>query len=803
LRVISAAPPGARRPGSRAADSLVRGALLLCLAGFASAAAAVADHAPQESLLEVRVNGQAMPPTLVLTRADGSVWVRRSQLAGWRIATRTPNRADLDAEAFVSLDALEGTVYAIDRASQLLLIDTAPTALEATVIGHALLPAAEPGAAPLGAIFNYDLTLQSADRRTLGGGLFEAVVFGRLGSVATTAMARTAPERSLLRLETTWTIDRPDQKASWRLGDSISHAGSWSEPLRFAGIQYATNFAMQPGFNSLAAPALAGVAALPSTVDLYINDALRMRSEVPAGPFDIAQWPVITGAGQARLVVRDVLGREQILTTPFYASSQLLRPGLRDFSFELGAARARYGNASNDYGPLLAVATERRGFNQVLTGELHAEVSRARQAVGLGAVWLWPSAGVFSAAVAGSRSTEGNASSERKGYGLGGLLSVGFQRQAERISFGAEWVSRSDGFSSLGRSTSPANDASPAGLSLAEPRQQARAYASYASRQHGSLGLDYAQRTFADRPTDALLSGSYGIGLGKGYLSVALLRDLRARQTFASLTYSQPLGRDVNGSVGLTSQVGGPPVSRWQAQRSLPMGDGYGYRVAATSGHSPRVEGGLQLQNSQGGIALDLSQSARGTAWRVGAAGGLALLGGDVFASRTLSDSFSVVDAGGFAGVRIYADNQLVGRTGADGTAIVPRLLAYQATPVRLEQADLPLNASVGALDLVAQPSYRSGVSLRFVVRQWRGALLTALLEDGSPVPAGAVARLAGVDLDQPVANDGALYLTGLATTNQVVLRWGTRQCLMAIDFAETADPLPQLGSFLCRESRG
>lgn len=692
-------------------------------------------------------------------------------------------------------------VYAIDRPNQRLLIDTAPSSLESTVLGPGQLQAVEPAAAPLGGFFNYDLTLQSVDRRTLGGGLFEAVVFGRLGSFGNTAVARTAPGRTLLRLDSTWTIDWPSEKASWRVGDSISRAGSWSQPLRFGGVQYATNFSVQPGFNSLASPALAGVAALPSTIDLYINDTLRMRSEVPAGPFDMPQLPIVTGAGQAQLVVRDLLGRQQTLTTSFYASSQLLQIGLRDFSYEVGAVRERYGSASSDYGPLLAVVTERRGVSNVLTGELHAELSRTQQALGLGAVWLWLAAGVLTAAVAGSHRTSSTLASDPNG--LGSLLSVGFQRQAERMSFGAEWVSKSAGFSSLGQSTTSNIDASNTVAALAEPRQQARAHASYASRYNGSLGLDYAHRTFLDRPSAGVLSGSYGIGLGKGYLSVALLRDLRASQTLASISFGLPLGRDVNGSVSVTSQGSGPPVARWQAQRSLPVGDGYGYRVAATSGQTPRVEGGLQLQNSHGVIALDLAQSAGATAWRVGSAGGLAMIGPEIFASRTISDSFSVVDAGGFADVRIYADNQLVGRTGADGMAIVPRLLAYQPTAVRIEQADLPLHASVGALDMVATPWFRSGTSLRFPVKRARSALLTALLEDGSPVPAGAMARFTGGEIDQSVASQSELFLTGLAANKQVVLRRNARQCVMTVDFPEAPDPLPQLGSFVCRELRG
>ena len=63
---------------------------------------------------------------------------------------------------------------------------------------------------------------------------------------------------------------------------------------------------------------MSGEAVLPSTVDLYVDNELRMRREVPSGPFSIQDLPVMTGQGDARLVVRDILGREQVITQPFY-----------------------------------------------------------------------------------------------------------------------------------------------------------------------------------------------------------------------------------------------------------------------------------------------------------------------------------------------------------------------------------------------------------------------------------------------------------------------------------------------------
>ena len=144
------------------------------------------------------------------------------------------------------------------------------------------------------------------------------------------------------------------QLASLRLGDSISGASSWGGAVRFGGAQWATNFSLQPGFVTFPLPGISGEAALPSTVDLYVDSALRMRRQVPSGPFSIQDLPVPSGRGDARLVVRDILGREQIITQPFDTNSRLLKQGLHDYSYELGFVRRDFGIDSNNYGRPMA-----------------------------------------------------------------------------------------------------------------------------------------------------------------------------------------------------------------------------------------------------------------------------------------------------------------------------------------------------------------------------------------------------------------------------------------------------------------
>src|SRR5262249_2593301 len=150
-------------------------------------------------------------------------------------------------------------------------------------------------------------------------------------------------------LETRWTFDRPQQRLRARVGDSIA-TGAGAQPFRFGGFQIGNDFALAPSMITYPTPALVGSALAPSTVELYVNGILNARENVQAGPFEIDNAALLAGAGEARMVITDVLGRQQIISRPFFVTSVLLRPGLADWQISAGAERQGYGQDSDGYG---------------------------------------------------------------------------------------------------------------------------------------------------------------------------------------------------------------------------------------------------------------------------------------------------------------------------------------------------------------------------------------------------------------------------------------------------------------------
>jgi len=736
----------------------------------------------EEVLLEVSIN-QIRKDTFLLLRSSGYLYAGAQDLRRWRV--RLPNTTPLtfDGEDFYALDALEGVTYRLDESTQTLAVKVPPGLFDATTLLGKKTDFSAPSPASPGGFLNYDVFISHSTGEANTSGVLELGGFGSWGTSQTRILAsdRTG-SASAIRLETTWTRDQPTQLASLRFGDSISGASGWGGAVRFGGVQWATNFSVQPDFVTFPLPGISGEAALPSTVELYVDNALRMRHQVPSGPFNIDDLPVPNGQGDARLVVRDILGREQIITQPFDTSSRLLKQGLHDYSYEVGFARRNFGTDSNNYGRPLAVGSHRLGLTEQFTGELHGEFLGNQQTMGLGGVMLLPAVGVLSGSFAASHSDKG----------VGGLVGLGFRRQNRSFSFGVNTQIASQRFVKLGMQSEE----------LA-PKHISQAFVGLATTDYGSFSARFTQQAFRDKEDNVIVSGSFATQIGNlGSLSMSVMKFLSGdAQTVFSLNFSMLLGNRTSANIS-TSARPGREQAQVQVGRNVPAGSGMGYRLVAGLGDSDVRQAELKLQNQIGTYNFGVAQANGQRAFRGSANGGIALLGGRAFLSRRITDSFAVVQVPNYSGVGIYADNQLVGRTDTYGTALLPRLRAYQMNTVRIEQADLPLDAQIDAMQLDAVPYFRSGLLLKFPIKRSRGALLTVVLENGEPLPAGAVAEIIR-DSDEedevfPAGMGGELYLTGLAASNRLRVNWLEQSCEFILTFPESTEPLPYLGTYTC-----
>ncbi len=739
----------------------------------------------QERLLLVDINQQQLDQTvLVLEDQAGMLYLWREDLLRWRFRLPGDERATLhQGEKYFALATLSDIAHVYDRQQLTLVMTVGADAFTETtrLSGSEEIP--QPTKSRPGAFLNYDLSASQAPGANQRAGQFELGYFNRLG-VGTSNLLATDLEGHVraTRLDSTWTMDFPEKRQTLRLGDAVNVTGSWGRAVLFGGIQFGSNFGTQPGFLSFPPQSLAGQAVLPSTVDVFIGNALVSSQSVPPGPFAIRNLPVITGAGEVQLVVRDLLGREQVIVQPFYGSQALLKKGLASFSAELGFVRKNFGIASNDYGSWLGTGTYRRGLSDRFTGEIHAESMRQQATAGIGGDYLLPRFGTFKAYIAGSQNS----------LGRGHLASFGLERQTQTWSFGTQlqWASR--GFSQVGLPTSQMAPARVSSLNL-----------SHAAPSAGAISVAYIWQHNRDRPDSRIATLSYNRSLGKKLsLGISAIRNLvgdTSTMAFVMLN----IAFDNATSLSFNSQLshGGNGDNRQEfsttLQRNLPGGEGYGYRVQARSDSSAEVA--YALQTNAGTYSLDLAHGRDSSATRLGATGGVVMLGGEVFLSRRIDQSFAVVRIPDYPNVGILADNQAAGRTNAKGSALIPRLRAYDRNLISVDQQDLPLDAEIKALRLIAVPYFRSGVELTFPINHARGATFSVRLEDGQWLPAGAAIQEVGKEASYSVGYAGEVYMPGLGPLTRLRATWGKYHCEFQLTFTPSADPLPDLGSFICK----
>lgn len=744
--------------------------------------------------LAVAVNGQ-LTGTTALVRYDHAdeLWVSEDELKAWRLTIPSDSDTSIPGATLYPLSAYPGLKFRVDETAQTLAVDAPAKLFESVELAgrkSSYVPAAP---APPGGFFNYDLVGTHDHNGTGANALLEAGTFGGFGTAVTRFLERKTPELAgtdastsaqSVRLDTTWTLDRPASLASFRVGDSITGASRWwGGAVRFGGMQWASNFATQPGLVTMPLPSVQGESALPSTLELYVNNALRVRQDLPEGPFTVRDVPIVSGDGQIRVVVRDLLGREQVITQSYYASPRLLRAGLHDYSIEAGAVRENFGLTSFDYGRPLLIGTERYGFSDRFTGEIHAEALEDQQTVGLAGGWRVRELGAMSAAIATSRSEAGT----------GQLVSFGFERTAARFSIGINAEYATEHFTRIG-------------LLEGEfvPRLKTQLFANVSLGQLGSLSLLTARQQF--RPGEGIQGDTQLTSLrhsieirGFGYVNLTALRTSGLNSdTYMGISFARAFGNRTSASVSVASESAG--VSTYaQMQKGLPAGTGLGYRVRALSGTTEGAEGEVSYQNDVGTYSLGARQIGEVTQTTASLSGGVAVMGAGLFASRRIDSSFAIARVGDQPDVRVYRDNQLVGRTNEDGYVILPGLRAYEDNQIRIEQADLPLDVAIESMKLKAVPAFRSGMLLDFPIERSRGALLTVLLENGEPLPSLAIVTLVNQGESFPTGMRGEVYISHLADQNRLRATWAGGTCEFDAAYTPSSDPLPRLGPFECR----
>ena len=695
---------------------------------------------------------------------------------------------------YVALAAIPGFASKINFANQSIELTFAPPAFAVTKLSMELSERPMLNKVLPSLFLNYDFNY-SAARSKAGPTTSDIGVVTELGAssdwgvLTSTQVGRnlsgtssTGSPAQWLRLETTLTRDIPDQNRTLRLGDTITRAGMHGRSVYFGGVQYGTNYALTPGLLTRPLPIIRGVSSAPSTVDLYVNDVLRQTSSVPAGPFAIENSTSLTGSGEARLVVRDLLGREIVTVQPFFTAVELLAAGLSDWSVEAGRLRLDLGRTSGNYGDGFASGTLLRGWNDGLTFELRGAATRHHADAGVGVIAALPGDVLGKGAVAISR----NEALEN-----GRQLFLGLQRAWLRSTAQIQMERSTRGFRNLGDDPG-----------LLPVRFQVAGNFSYSSEHLGNFGFGFARIARYDALQITTISANYSIRVGRNSNLVLNVNKVLGQASGTSVSAS--LLVPLEDKIQLTATVGnhGAAKDYFVSATKSPDGEiGLGWRaLTGVRQDTALAEGGVYYSGRHGRVFGDVSASSEQTAVRAGATGGLLFANNRFFASPRLDGSFAVAEVAGYSNVGVGLGSNVLSRTDAAGVALIPRLSPYQNNSIRLDAKELPINAELDSIEQIVVPGYRSGVLAVFPVRSGRGALLRIVFDDGQPAPAGAVVQIEGEKEEFYVARRGESFVTGLQSSNRVSLSWEGKRCGLAVVLPPAAnDEIVRLGPLQCK----
>ncbi|MEQ8033714.1 fimbria/pilus outer membrane usher protein [Xanthomonas sp. WHRI 6106] len=741
---------------------------------------------PQTLYLEVTLN-QAERGLTPFELVDGHLRASVDTLRklGFILADRVPGQS-------VDLDRLPDVEVRYDAALQRLALQVpvAQLALSTTVLKPE--EAAPPSAtASPGVLLNYDLY---ATRTTGASNVSLATELrgfgiGR-GMFDTTAVFlaydRPQDERwrsEAVRLDSAWQMDFPDSATSLTVGDFYSGFVDWSRSLRLGGVQIGRNYALQPYRVLMPTPSFLGEAAVPSTVELYVDGLRQYSGQVPAGPFQLAAQPGISGTGQAQIVVTDAFGRVRQLNFAFYGTPQLLARGISEWSAGIGHLRRDYGVRSFSYASQpIASATLRKGVRDDFTVEAHAEAGGSVINAGAGGVWLLGAGGVVNAAYAHSRMHEVRGGQYVLGYAWNNRrfnVNLGTQRtHGDYRDLGAlqgSLPARVSDRAAFGVNVDPIGSLGTSYVRLSYPQGDTSRYASvFWSR---SFGRNWAANLSGNQNLDERSDRSL-------YLSLST--------TFGQLRQASASMQRNGNRTGFVADVSQP----------LP-GDGdlggIGWRLQARAGDD--ASGGLAelgWLNRVGRYNFGAASQDGATFGYASASGSLVWMDGRSFAARDVQDAFAVVSTDGQAGIPVRLENRLIGVTDARGTLLVTPLQSWQRNQLSIDTLNLPAELRVDRVDTTVTPRQQSGVAVRFGITRVRAAVIVLHDANGAALPVGSVAQREGNAERVVVGYDGETYLDNLQADNRILVDLPQGRCVAQFAYPAEAGGIPRVGPLRC-----
>lgn len=780
--------------------------ILLCVS--TSAFAETGDDSLPPPLDARTMNGEAVfQLALVLNHYDTGLVVPVTQREGaWFISGADLLRAGLPQEHVpageVNLSTLSSVRVEYDSSAQRLMLTVPRDWVAARITSFSGQSAQSKPHYGRGALLNYDVYTNHTEHTGGQASVWhEFRYFNEDYSFSSTGYARqnfagsSGQQEGYVRYDSTLLITNEEDATTWTVGDVISDALSWSTSVRMGGISYGRDFSLRPDLVTWPLPAFSGEAAVPTSVDLFINGYRSGSTRLQPGPFTLTNLPYINGAGDAVLVTTDALGRQVSTTLPFYVSSDLLKQGLSDGAVTLGSLRRNYGIENFDYGPAAGSGSYRYGVTDWLTLEGHAEGAESLALGGAGTVLKLGRFGVVITSYTQSRMRGDE----------GGQMNWGYQYSTSEFSVATQHTRRDRGFGNLALYDQPTvydeYDNPVASLS----RNTDQYSLTFNLGDYGNIGAAWiGVESFDSRKTE-LLNLSWSRNLWRSSsIYLAASRDQQRDDWTVALSLQVPLGERDSAAVTFENTPDAGSTQRINYNHSMPSDGGFSWNMAWAnqSRSSNYQQATLGWRNNN----VELQGGGYGEkgmmTWWGEAMGSVVLMDGELFAANKINDAFVVISTDGHPDVPVSYENQPVGKTNNKGYLLVSGVSAYYPASYRIDTLNLPADTRLKETERRVAIRRHNGYLVDFPMEQERVASVILHDAQGNAIPVGSQVKRASRS-SAVVGYDGLAWLENLNDVNPLeVITPDGKRCIATLNVgANPEHKLQTYGPLTCREA--
>ncbi len=599
-------------------------------------------------------------------------------------------------------------------------------------------------------------------------------------------------------------------KSQMTTGDSTTPSDVF-DSIPFRGIQLASDDDMLPDSLRGYAPVVRGIARTNAQVTIRQNGYVIYQTYVSPGSFEITDMYPTGGAGDLNVTIKESDGSEQQLVIPFASVPVLQREGHLKYAATTGVYRSSNSSVDNT---ALSEGTVIYGLPAGFTVYGGGQFSSKYQSLALG---LGKNLGDFGAiSIDGTQAWSKQYNLEKQsGQSWRVRYSKNFVQTGTNFSV-AGYRYATDGYWDMQEvlETYTNGDSYPL-----QERRRNRAELTLSQdlwQGAGNLGLTAAHEDYwnTDRSMESY-SASYnnswdGISYGLSYtynrnstvnnngnddssgrvydndqlfafnLSIPLTK-LFGDKHPTYVNYMANTSKDGNTTNSVS--VGGTALEEnnlsWSVQQ------GYGSQGQGNSG-SANADWRATYGEVNGGYAYD-NNSQR---LNYGLQGGIIAHQEGVTLGQPLGETVVLVAAPGANGVGVQGQTGV--KTDYRGYAVVPYASPYRKNDVTLNTETFGDNTEVAITTQTVIPTRGAVVKATYQTSVGNRVLMTLLRAGGQPVPFGAtVNNLAAKDAQGFIVGDaGQVYLTGLADSGTLTVKWGSeadQQCQVNYSLAKSA----------------